>query len=81
MIDSTYLREKATEYKELCQTKQIQPTFKGLGRVLGITGHTIANVYHGTINGIPYNSKERCNRHICNNDFDLIRDIFKENTV
>lgn len=81
MIDSELLRESVTEYMERCRTKHKQPTFKGMGKILNISGHTVANVVHGTINGKPYNRIEKHNRLIRNSDFEMIREVFKEYTV
>lgn len=78
MINSTALTDITTEYLNKCLKKHRKPTFKGLGKELHISGHTIANVYHGKYNGIVYGDKPCKHRCIDNMDFDIVREVFSK---
>lgn len=72
MIDTTTLTKRIHQYITCCR----RPTFKGLGRVLQVSGQTVANVYYGTYNGKQYGTKPQYNRVIDNADFEIVRAVF-----
>ena len=78
MINSTTITDKTTEYLNECLKKHRKPTFKGLGKELHISGHTIANVYKGRYNGKAYGLIPGHRRCIDNKDFETIREVFEE---
>lgn len=77
MINSTTLTEITREYQNECTTKHQAPTYKGLAKLLNISGHTISNVMRGTYNGIKYKDKAGHKRCIDTKDFETIRGVFR----
>ncbi len=76
MISTDKLEQLTVEYLKNCNRQQAQPTFRGLGEVLSVSGQTIANVVHGKFNGHDYTDAPHTTRIIDNKDFNIIRDIF-----
>lgn len=79
MIDTTTLRNQVNEYQERCRTTNHEPTFRGVGIALGISGRTVANVVRGYYCiGKPYTTKPHITRCIDNSDFEVIKGIFSD---
>ncbi len=76
MINTELLELKIKMYMLECHNMSSRPTYKGIGKILGISESTISNVVHGFFNGHPYTSKPHVNRCINNQDFKIIRNIF-----
>jgi len=76
MIDTTTLQLKAKEYQDRCKTTNRKPTYKGMGKVLGISDRTVSNVVHGYFNGHRYTDKPCATRCIENEDFEIIKGLF-----
>lgn len=77
MIEQMELQDKVGEYVEVCRRSHREPTRKGLGEYLGISGTTIANVVRGYFNGgRKYTEKPHPTRCIDNSDFMIIRELF-----
>ena len=81
MINTEILEKTTKEYLDKCKRAHKTPTYKGMGQELNITGRTVANVVHGKYNGKAYGNKENYNRCRANNDFEVLREVFKEYTV
>ena len=77
MIASQELHERVAKYRQGCLDHQKEPTYIGLGFVLGVSGQTIRNVVTGTFNGHQYTEKPHISRCVNNSDFDLIRALFE----
>lgn len=78
MINTTTLVQKVNDYEQNCIQKNRVPSCNGLGRWLGISGQTIRNVITGYYKGgLEYTIHPSISRCIDNNDFDIIRSVFK----
>lgn len=61
-----------------CMKQKTKPTIKGLASALNTTPSTIFNILRGSYNqGHEYSNKPSPNRLVSNNDFELIRELFK----
>lgn len=76
MIDTTTLLLKVNGYKKRCMRAKRQPTYKGVGSLLGISGSTVSNVVNGEFNGRRYTDKPHVSRCIDNKDFETIKALF-----
>lgn len=81
MIDSTDLMRIVEAYAMRCQDTQHKPEYQALAVMLGISARTIKNVLAGAYNGTEYGDKPSCNRCICNDDFQIIREVFRHKNV
>lgn len=77
MIITDILEQTTKDYLEKCKRAHHKPTYKGMGKALGISGHTIGNVIKGKYNGIPYGNKPSAKRCIDNKDFEILQEVFK----
>lgn len=75
MYDSQILSEAIADYLYHCHNK---PTRKGLADWLSISTQTVNNVVNGYFNGgFRYTDRPCATRIIANNDFTMIRALFK----
>ncbi len=77
MIDTTTLESKIASYLETCKRSGRNPTYKGVGIALGVSGRTIANVVQGRFNGHCYTDKPHVTRCIQNGDFGTVQGVFR----
>lgn len=73
MIDTKELEQTVKEYMQNNRT----PSKSGLADALSISCKTIYNVLHGKYNGKDYGLKPSWGRCICNEDFEIVRNVFK----
>lgn len=79
MIKRQRLEELIRAYQLDCIRKRRRPSFDGLGRALGVTGHTVANYTSGYYApGREYTDKPHPLRAVENQDFSLLRALFSE---
>lgn len=76
MINTEELTKAVRRYRERCRTANTQPTYKGMGIVLGVSSQTIGNVVHGTFNGRQYTERPAATRIIANSDFEIVQGLF-----
>ena len=79
MIGTEELQKRVAGYMQGCLDRQKEPTYTGLAFILGVSGQTISNVVTGTFNGHRYTDKPHTTRCIDNDDFDIIRALFRCN--
>lgn len=77
MIRTEELQKRVSIYRDWCLDRQKEPSYMGLGFVLGVSGQTIRNVVTGTFNGHRYTEKPHSTRCIDNHDFGIIRALFR----
>lgn len=75
MYDSDTLNMAIEDYLYHCGNRP--PTRKGLADWLSISHQTVTNVINGKFNGFSYTDKPCATRIIANEDFTLIRALFK----
>lgn len=78
MIDSKELQTIATSYKTQCIKKNISPSKHDFASLLNISARTVYNIIAGTFNGRSYTNHPSILRCVGNDDFVIIRDLFKK---
>lgn len=79
MINTATLEQIVNEYNRECRRSDREPSYIGLGTALGISGQTIRHIVRGLYKeDKPYTNKPHPTRCIDNQDFNIIRALFKE---
>lgn len=78
MINTTKVQQIVSEYSKKCFLQNRTPTYRGLAEELGITGQTVRHIVTGVYkDGRTYTNKPHTTRCIDNEDFDIIRHLYK----
>lgn len=81
MINSQDLKDHITNYLHDCYIRGRKPSYFTFGHYLDISPTTVRHVCTGYYaSGKPYTNKPHIKRVIDNSDFEMIREVFEDDT-